>query len=79
MAAAESRYESPEALRRLQQVFDEVWAELVAGKSLHAAPKAAAASRDRLAVLVIKHMAAHDRDIENAKREIIAAFHAASN
>ena len=76
MVTAVPRYESPEALRRLQQLFDEIWAELVAAGSPHAAPDVAVAARDRLALLVVKHAASSDPDFANIKREILASFDA---
>ncbi|MDP9139056.1 MAG: hypothetical protein M3N38_12930 [Pseudomonadota bacterium] len=74
MTTAEPRYESPETLKRLQQLFDEIWTELLAAGSPHTAPEVAVAARDRLAVLVVKHVATSGQDTESIKREILAAF-----
>jgi hypothetical protein len=76
MVDAEPRFETPETLKRLQLLFDEIWNELTAADPHRVTSEAAAAERDRLAVLVVKHMATNNRHLEVIKREIIAAFKA---
>jgi hypothetical protein len=76
MAVTKPGYESPEALKRLQLLFDEIWDAVVASGSPHAAPEVAVASRDRLALLVVKHIGRNHQDSEKMKREILEAFNA---
>ena len=74
MVTAGTRYETPETLKRLQLLFDEIWAELAASGSPHAAPEAAVAARDRLAQLVVQKIGEKDWHAAGIKREILALF-----
>jgi hypothetical protein len=74
MAQPPRAYGSPQMLVRLQSLFDEIWAELSASGSPHAAPEVADATRDKIAKLVVRQMGFEDPDVEKIKREILRIF-----
>jgi hypothetical protein len=61
---------SPEALGRLQKVFDAVWLELEQQKSSHTFPWAIEATRYTIAQLVLQH-ATNEKDAEHIKSKVL--------
>jgi hypothetical protein len=61
---------SPEALARLQRIFDAIWLELEAKKSPHTFPWAVEAARYTIARLVLQHVN-NVKDAEHIKREVL--------
>lgn len=64
---------SPQALRRMQTIFDAVWLELERRRSPLTFPWAVEATRFTIARLVLGHVNALD-DVERVKREVLQSI-----
>lgn len=65
---------SPEAVHRLQQIFDAIWHRLETSKSRHTFPWDAQASREKIAVELCRRMNDLFVDAERVEQDIFEMF-----
>ena len=65
---------SPEAVRRLQQIFDAIWHRLETSRSRHTFPWDAQASREKIAVQLCRRMNDMFMDAERIEQDIFEMF-----
>jgi len=70
---------SPEQLRVLQKIFDALWLDLENSRSKYVFPWDAQANRERIAVLVVKHLNDRILDVAGLKRAILDEFDGSHN